>query len=400
MKENKRILKRRERGITLIALVITIIVLLILAGISIGAITGDNGIINQAQKSKNDTEYSQWEEQIDVAIIDAESKHRNPTMDDVVDELINKEIISDESQVDKKTGAITTNEPSYVIEDKLSDYIERITAADIANGNKEEFYGAVIDGYECTSAGVDEWQIFYADENNIYIIASNYIPYENIPNSTIDGKKTENKPAKGSNKRTACFSNVINDYSAGAGMITSPKIQALNSDFFEKYPTSDTENTKAVAYMLDTNAWSDFAGEKAEYAIGGPTIELFLKSYNEKYPDENYNNGRYQAKATSEIGYKLSGDGGNTWRGNDSSYFMNSDDSLYVINSKDEANGMWIASPIDFYTEDEIINIYYSGKLAGLGIKTVTPSLGFRPVVCLNSNVELQDNGNGRYLII
>ena len=373
---------------------------MILAGISIGAITGDNGIINQAQKSKNDTEYSQWEEQIDVAIIDAESKHRNPTMDDVVDELINKEIISDESQVDKKTGAITTNEPSYVIEDKLSDYVERITAADIANGNKEEFYGAVIDGYECTSAGVDEWQIFYADENNIYIIASNYIPYENIPNSTIDGKKTENKPAKGSNKRTACFSNVINDYSAGAGMITSPKIQALNSDFFEKYPTSDTENTKAVAYMLDTNAWSDFAGEKAEYAIGGPTIELFLKSYNEKYPDENYNNGRYQAKATSEIGYKLSGDGGNTWRGHDSSYFMNSDDSLYVINSKDEADGMWIASPIDFYTEDEIINIYYSGKLASLGIKTVTPSLGFRPVVCLNSNVELQDNGNGRYLII
>ena len=35
MKENKRIIKRKEQGITLIALVITIIVLLILAGVSI-----------------------------------------------------------------------------------------------------------------------------------------------------------------------------------------------------------------------------------------------------------------------------------------------------------------------------------------------------------------------------
>ena len=115
--------RTKQNGITLIALVITIIVLLILAGISIGAITGDNGIIDQAQNAKNDTEYSQWEEQIDVAIIDAESKHRNPTMDDVIEELKNKKVINDGSQVDKKTGAITTNEPIYTIPDKLDDYI-------------------------------------------------------------------------------------------------------------------------------------------------------------------------------------------------------------------------------------------------------------------------------------
>ena len=116
--------KTNEKGITLIALVVTIIVLLILAGISIGALTGNNGIINQAQNAKNDTQYQQWSEQIDVAIIDVESKNRDPKMDDVIDELINKGIISDKSQVDKKTGAITTNEPSYVIGDKLNDYIE------------------------------------------------------------------------------------------------------------------------------------------------------------------------------------------------------------------------------------------------------------------------------------
>ena len=43
-------LKNNRQGITLIALVITIIVLLILAGVSIAMLTGDNGIITQAQK--------------------------------------------------------------------------------------------------------------------------------------------------------------------------------------------------------------------------------------------------------------------------------------------------------------------------------------------------------------
>ena len=44
---------KKQRGITLIALIITIIILLILAGITIVALTGDNGIIKQANDAKN-----------------------------------------------------------------------------------------------------------------------------------------------------------------------------------------------------------------------------------------------------------------------------------------------------------------------------------------------------------
>ena len=46
---------RNQRGITLIALVITIIVLLILAGVSIAMLTGDNGILSNATKSVAET---------------------------------------------------------------------------------------------------------------------------------------------------------------------------------------------------------------------------------------------------------------------------------------------------------------------------------------------------------
>ena len=46
----------RKNGITLIALVVTIIVLLILAGITISLVFGSNGVIQKAQDSKEQTE--------------------------------------------------------------------------------------------------------------------------------------------------------------------------------------------------------------------------------------------------------------------------------------------------------------------------------------------------------
>ena len=48
-------------------------------------------------------------------------------------------------------------------------------------------------------------------------------------------------------------------------------------------------NMGAVAYMLDTNVWSTFTDSagKAEYAIGGPTLDLFCASYNQKYSDKH-----------------------------------------------------------------------------------------------------------------
>ena len=55
--------KKNIDGITLIALVISIIVLLILAGVSIAMLTGENGILAQAQKAKEQTEKASEEEQ-------------------------------------------------------------------------------------------------------------------------------------------------------------------------------------------------------------------------------------------------------------------------------------------------------------------------------------------------
>ena len=57
---------KNDRGITLIALVITIIVLLILAGVSISMLTGENGILSQAQRAKEETENAAQKEKEDL----------------------------------------------------------------------------------------------------------------------------------------------------------------------------------------------------------------------------------------------------------------------------------------------------------------------------------------------
>ncbi len=61
---------RNKKGITLIALVITIIVLLILAAITIATLTGKNGILANAQRAKEENSHAQVKEQIQIAVIE------------------------------------------------------------------------------------------------------------------------------------------------------------------------------------------------------------------------------------------------------------------------------------------------------------------------------------------
>ena len=62
-KEKKIIMQRNTKGITLIALVVTVIVLIILAGVSISLVLGENGIVNKAKKAKENTELAKTEEE-------------------------------------------------------------------------------------------------------------------------------------------------------------------------------------------------------------------------------------------------------------------------------------------------------------------------------------------------
>lgn len=103
---------RDTRGITLIALVITIIVLLILAGVSISLLSGDNGILNKASSAKSNTEQSGVLEEIRLKLYNNELE-----LDDIssIDYLKSLELIKEEV-----TDEETTN-ISYVLNEKKLD---------------------------------------------------------------------------------------------------------------------------------------------------------------------------------------------------------------------------------------------------------------------------------------
>lgn len=82
----------KEKGVTLIALIVGIIVLLILAGVSIAMITGENGILTNTKESKEKTNKQTATEIINLKIVDSQIKtygkeQRMPTLQEIANHL-------------------------------------------------------------------------------------------------------------------------------------------------------------------------------------------------------------------------------------------------------------------------------------------------------------------------
>ncbi len=108
---------KRNKGITLIALVVTIIVLLILAGISIQMLTGDNGILKRAAESKEETEIEQIVENARIDIINTQlSKQSGVITDNELEEILTSKygtLSTEEENIVDKT--LTTTDGKYQI---------------------------------------------------------------------------------------------------------------------------------------------------------------------------------------------------------------------------------------------------------------------------------------------
>ena len=271
-----------------------------------------------------------------------------------------------------------------------------ITAEDIAEEiltNPETYYGKTVSGYRCTnSSAVSNWKIFYAGNDfsadgsyHIYLISDYYIPYANIPKTSAGTSLT-----KGSYSHTAYWNtSALNDY-AGSGSITNSDIKKLNNDYFTKNTSANTAtNMKAVAYMLDTNAWSVYKGENADYAVGGPSIEMLMKSYSQKHGVD------YRARASSATGYQISNNGGASW----ADYYSNmlsTSDSLYVLTDQTNALGYRLSS-LSASNADDVVRVFFTGLVGG-DLYSVN-HLGFRPLICLNSDVKLELQQDGTFAI-
>ena len=98
-----------NKGITLIALVITIIVLLILAGVTIATLTGENGILTRAEIAKKETHISEEKEIVKLATIGAKDYKTG-----IIDESeLRTELTNYTGGVDKYQ--LTKNEDTYEV---------------------------------------------------------------------------------------------------------------------------------------------------------------------------------------------------------------------------------------------------------------------------------------------
>ena len=179
-----KIQPKKAKGITLIALVITIIVLLILAVVTIATLTGDNGILTQAGKAKEQTKEKDALEKIKLQVLSSyrengeiDLEELNYNLENNIPELIyNGNKLSKDNEIKKLPVMLILDTSRIVIE-----------------GNKlfEEFKGALTENFILNMLLVK-----YEERPNYYVFDRHEIDFiiqernEIIP---IEVKSSENR---------------------------------------------------------------------------------------------------------------------------------------------------------------------------------------------------------------
>ena len=371
----KRKMKRRtsktEKGITLLALAVTIIIMLILAGVTLNAALGDHGLIKEAQATVNDYEDAQEEESESL-------------------EKIRNQI----TQNRKKNNNNTENTNKITFKGNTNGIDVTLDAESL-----KDYYGEEVTSFSSVE-GV-KWQLFYDDADNYYLIASDYVPIDTLPSELI-----KESQAEGKTKYKAWFATWDSSSSSYKGPIVETgewsKGTASNTitgnPLTSKYlrwvgssvnTVADNPNMKAVAYMMDTNKWSNFAGSTSgAKAMGGPTLEMFIKSYNAKhdtkistYEDENRNSTISSTNANSN-GYKVKWENGTSWSDSISG-LDTSEGNMWVKTSTDRAYAMWVASP----SSDDNIGVMRVTYIGYLWDNDVSYNSRWAPSSSFNSKI-------------
>ena len=132
-KTKKKINIKNKKGITLIALVITIIVLLILAGVSIAVLTGQNGILTQASKAKIEQSHAAVKEAIRLEY--NEWKIEVETSSNV--KLASTEIVSIQGEKEEAKAGTTETFFDYLVSKRYVDSTTKIINVEKLTGSKQ-----------------------------------------------------------------------------------------------------------------------------------------------------------------------------------------------------------------------------------------------------------------------
>ena len=175
---------------------------------------------------------------------------------------------------------------------KISKSLEGETLVSKIKNNPSAYYGKKVSGY--TANGISDWRIFYADNENIFLITSDYITSDKAKssNNTITKKAKysvywSSEPTLSSIRNVSKFSPVTNETMEWTG----------------KY--GNYTNGKICSTLLDTDKWTAFLDKedgtgKGIMAIGSPTLNMWIASWNTISTDR-----KLYCNASSLRGYYL-----------------------------------------------------------------------------------------------
>ena len=362
---------KNAKGITLIALVITIIVLLILAGVTIATLTGDNGILNQAGKAKDKTTEAESIERVQVEVagsygidgtIDKEQLNKN--LGNIAGLKIGESNFGGENIVKELPATVTLNGYNIGIDanggvEKIPEIIAKIRA------NPQAYYGKKVTNYKASDSDTNTYKIFYVDKDNYF----------------KDGYNTIYLKADFSGSVSCSTS-----YDASQTLIKrmNPLWATKGNTVAAKTTTISNSNEQAAAWLCDPSKWTAYCDtDKANYAIGGPSVEMYVKSYNQTHGDDALG-CQYQTNQAPGYGYKVNGTIQNSgWYTNSNilDYSMTYK-SMYCGHKGNSVGYWWLASP-SAHSSDYVCLV---GSSADLGRSGCYNSCGVSPLVSLKSS--------------
>ena len=370
-KEKKR---QANKGITLIALVVTIVVLIILATVSINTVLGDNGIISRAQKARDSYSNSQKSEDEQMAV------------------LANEMAQYDTKGGGSGGGSDTPTKPAEGITATVEGKTVTITKDNVA-----DYLGKVVTNYVPTTNSV-------TIGGTEYTVSTKYRLYY----VDFDGKYGEKN---GVYLKADCTSN---NYALGQDTTESTasnvKIRALNPSLYKDgvtSPNASQENMKAVTFLTNTSNWNSLKtgaslADKVNYVVGAPSVEMMFDSYNTKYglKDKAINIGELTADTeraklvyqytSGDVGYKVGPchDNGTEYDYYTSDYSVKTDATIDSMYYPGNSQYYWLASPSAGNTNLVLLVSYYYGGI--VAANTYDGNLAFCPLVSLKSTVSLQ----------
>ena len=393
--------------------------LLILAGVTIALVVGDNGILNQAVNAADETNRANAQTELEMAVsavvADWSSARYLEGNKQTLEEYLTQGRVESNMNIDDYTiiSFILNTDKGVTVQYRGKDY--KFTVEITSSGNSAkvtysekndsissgddtpeepedqityefgdvESYGDFVNypvDINNNQDTTDDWKIFYSENGRIFIITADYVPN--------DSEYLNNE---------AIGTTTVNDYALyWESVPSSQTVSQATLDLFKQSWDDYSTHTsgKCASTLLNTSNWSNFVNETySDFAIGGPTLEMWVASYNSNgYTPLFINTDSYgyyiglTEKTTNLTQYITSDTEGIEISGHD--------DKLYFPYKeiKDNCEGYWISSP-HATVSIGLKSIYVRGDIQGAN-SVSNFSLGLRPLVSLKTTVTAT-YGNG-----